>query len=61
MLDIFFFRVEIMDTQIKTYSVSLDRIVNEMSPLFILCVILSDRNDLYSVIKRKLCIDRGSE
>ncbi|XP_026813338.1 piwi-like protein Siwi isoform X2 [Rhopalosiphum maidis] len=51
--------VEIKDTQIKTYSDSLDRVVNEMSPLFILCVILTERNDLYSVIKRKLCIDRG--
>uniref|UniRef100_A0A2S2NF98 Protein piwi n=1 Tax=Schizaphis graminum TaxID=13262 RepID=A0A2S2NF98_SCHGA len=51
--------VEIQNTNIKTYSDSLDRVINETNPSFILCVIVSERNDLYSVIKRKLCIDRA--
>ncbi|CAH1733066.1 unnamed protein product [Aphis gossypii] len=51
--------VEIEDIHIRTYSVHLDRIINELNPSFILCVIKSSRNDLYSMIKRKLCVTRA--
>jgi len=55
----YLFRVEIEDIHIRTYSIHLDRIINEMNPSFILCVIKSSRNDLYSMIKRKLCVTRA--
>ncbi|KAE9523124.1 hypothetical protein AGLY_016478 [Aphis glycines] len=50
---------EIEDVNIKTYSIHLDRIINELNPSFILCVVASPRNDLYNMIKRMLCVTRA--
>ncbi|XP_050063196.1 piwi-like protein Siwi [Aphis gossypii] len=51
--------VEIEDIHIRTYSIHLDRTIHELNPSFILCVVASSRNDLYNMIKRKLCITRA--
>lgn len=51
---------EIIDLDIsnmRPYLTTLDQVINQMNPSFILCVI--NRNDHYHVIKRHLCIDRG--
>ncbi|XP_027854008.2 piwi-like protein Siwi [Aphis gossypii] len=51
--------VELPNSNMRTYSVELDNIVNTLNPPFILCVTASARNDLYSMIKRKLCVSRA--
>ncbi|KAF0707393.1 piwi-like protein Siwi, partial [Aphis craccivora] len=51
--------VELRDTNMRTYSVELDHTINTINPSFILCVIVSNRNDLYNMIKRKLCVSRA--
>ncbi|CAI6362543.1 unnamed protein product [Macrosiphum euphorbiae] len=51
---------EIVDLDIsnmRPYLTTLDRVINQMNPSFILCVI--NRNDHYHVIKRLLCVDRA--
>jgi len=39
----------------------LEQVINDKNPSLILCVIQSPRGDVYSLIKRKLCIDRAGK
>lgn len=39
----------------------LEQVINEKNPTLILCIIPSSRGDIYSLIKRKLCIDRAGK
>ncbi|XP_029341114.1 LOW QUALITY PROTEIN: piwi-like protein Siwi [Acyrthosiphon pisum] len=43
----------------NTFLNDLEKVINESNPSLILCVIPSVRGDMYSMIKRKLCIDRA--
>lgn len=45
----------------QTYCTELDKYICEKSPNFILCVIPHQCQDLYGVIKRKLCVDRAGK
>jgi len=47
------------DGKSSTFLSELERVINESNPSLILCVIPSARGDIYSMIKRKLCIDRA--
>ena len=47
------------DGKLSTFLSELERVINELNPSLILCVIPSARGDVYSMIKRKLCIDRA--
>lgn len=40
---------------------TIEEIINSTNPTLILCVIPSARGDIYSLIKRKLCIDRAGK
>lgn len=57
--DFFFFSFNIPDGNMRSYVSILERIVNQINPSFILCVVISNRADIYTSIKRKLCIDRA--
>jgi len=41
----------------RQYLTTLDQIINQINPSFILCII--NRHDQYTIIKRQLCIDRA--
>lgn len=47
------------DARSNTFLMHLESVINEKNPTLILCVIPSPRGDIYSLIKRKLCIDRA--
>lgn len=47
------------DGKSKTFLTHLENIINNVNPSLILCVVQSTRNDVYNLIKRKLCIDRA--
>lgn len=47
------------DGRSNTFLTSLEQVINTKNPTLILCVISSARGDIYSLIKRKLCIDRA--
>jgi len=47
------------DGRSNTFLKHLEQVINESNPALILCVIPSARGDIYSLIKRKLCIDRA--
>jgi len=47
------------DGRSNTFLIHLEQVINESNPALILCVIPSARGDIYSLIKRKLCIDRA--
>lgn len=47
------------DARSNTFLMHLETVINEKNPTLILCVIPSPRGDIYSLIKRKLCIDRA--
>lgn len=47
------------NVQPQSYLTHLEKIVNSSNPNLILCVIPGKRDDLYNLIKRKLCIDRA--
>lgn len=49
------------DGRSTTFLQHLEQIINELNPTLILCVIPSARGDLYSLIKRKLCIERAGK
>lgn len=49
------------DGRSNTFLTHLEQIINEKNPSLILCVIPSPRGDIYSLIKRKLCIDRAGK
>jgi len=49
------------DGRSNSFLSSLEQVINERNPTMVLCVIQSARGDLYSMIKRKLCIDRASK
>jgi len=53
------FRVSMADGRSNTFLTQLEHVINESNPALILCVIPSARGDIYSLIKRKLCIDRA--
>lgn len=53
------FRVPMNDGRSNTFLTHLEQVINESNPALILCVIPSARGDIYSLIKRKLCIDRA--
>jgi hypothetical protein len=40
---------------------TIEDVINSKNPNLILCVIPSARGDIYSLIKRKLCIDRAGK
>ena len=48
-----------VDGKSNTFLINLEKVINESNPSLILCVIPSARGDIYSMIKRKLCIDRA--
>jgi len=48
-----------VDGRSNTFLNDLEKVINESNPSLILCVIPSARGDIYSMIKRKLCIDRA--
>lgn len=54
---IFFCRFIINKFNTIDYATELEKIVNQRNPSFILVVVLNERQDLYNVIKRKLCVD----
>lgn len=56
---LYLFRHPIQDSRSGSFLSNLEQIVNEKNPSLILCVIQSARGDIYSSIKRKLCIDRA--
>lgn len=41
------------------YSAALEEVINQLNPSLILCVIKSERDDVYSLIKRHLCVKRA--
>ncbi|XP_050528638.1 piwi-like protein Siwi [Daktulosphaira vitifoliae] len=47
------------DGKTGTYLNRLERAISEHNPSLILCVIKFSRGDVYSAIKRKLCVDRA--
>lgn len=49
------------DGRSNSYLINLEQVINEQNPTMILCVIPSPRGDIYSLIKRKLCIDRAGK
>lgn len=49
------------DGRSNTFLTNLEIVINEKNPTLILCVIQSARGDIYSLIKRKLCIDRAGD
>ncbi|VVC26674.1 Piwi domain,Ribonuclease H-like domain,PAZ domain [Cinara cedri] len=51
--------VPMQDSRSISYLKQLEITINERNPSMILCIIPSPRGDLYSLIKRKLCIDRA--
>ncbi|KAL5238818.1 hypothetical protein ACI65C_006228 [Semiaphis heraclei] len=51
--------VPMNDGRSYTFLKHLEQVINESNPSLILCVIPSARGDIYSLIKRKLCIDRA--
>jgi len=53
------FRVPMNDGRSNTFLKYLEQVINESNPALVLCVIPSTRGDIYSLIKRKLCIDRA--
>lgn len=55
------YRVPINDAKSNTYLSNLEIVINNKSSTFILCVIPSVHGDIYSLIKRKLCIDRAGK
>lgn len=50
--------VEIPDDKISTYCTKLDQVCDK-NPAFIKIIVATPKNDLYSAIKRKLCVERG--
>lgn len=44
-----------------TFLTHLEQVINDKNPTFVLCIIPSARGDIYSLIKRKLCIDRAGK
>lgn len=58
---VFFFRMPMRDGRSNTFLAHLEQVINERNPSLILCVIPSPRGDIYSLIKRKLCIDRAGK
>lgn len=51
--------VPMNDGRSNTILTHLENVINDLNPALILCVISSARGDIYSLIKRKLCIDRA--
>ncbi|KAL4154233.1 hypothetical protein QTP88_002060 [Uroleucon formosanum] len=51
--------VPMNDGRSNTFLFHLEQVINESNPALIMCVIPSARGDIYSLIKRKLCIDRA--
>jgi len=49
------------DGRSNTYLSNLEHVINNTNPTLILCVIQSARGDIYSLIKRKLCVDRAGK
>lgn len=49
------------DGRSATFLIHLEQVINEKNPTLILCVIPSARGDIYSLIKRKLCVDRAGK
>ncbi|XP_016658527.1 piwi-like protein Siwi isoform X1 [Acyrthosiphon pisum] len=49
--------VDIDISNIRQYLTTLDQVINQMNPSFILCI--TNRNDHYHVIKRQLCVNRA--
>lgn len=47
------------DGKALTFLSVLEEEINDKNPNLVLCVIPSARGDLYSLIKRKLCVDRA--
>jgi len=47
------------DGGVNTFLTNIEQVINTSNPAFILSVIPSTRGDIYSLIKRKLCIDRA--
>jgi len=47
------------DGRVNTFLTHIEQVINESNPTLILCVIPSAPDDIYSLIKRKLCIDRA--
>ncbi|XP_001947590.2 piwi-like protein Siwi [Acyrthosiphon pisum] len=50
--------VDLKDTSASTYSTTLDQVINQMDPSFILCVIPNSPSEHYNLIKRQLCLNR---
>ncbi|XP_050528664.1 piwi-like protein Siwi [Daktulosphaira vitifoliae] len=51
--------IPMRDARSQSFLSSLEQVINEHNPTMILCVIPSARGDIYSLIKRKLCVDRA--
>ncbi|XP_060844789.1 piwi-like protein Siwi [Rhopalosiphum padi] len=51
--------VPMKDGGVNTFLTHIEQVINSSNPAFILNVIPSTRGDIYSLIKRKLCIDRA--
>ncbi|XP_025207261.1 piwi-like protein Siwi isoform X1 [Melanaphis sacchari] len=51
--------VPMNDGRSNSFLMHIEQVLNESNPALILCVIPSSRGDVYSLIKRKLCIDRA--
>lgn len=51
------FSIEIPDDRVQAYSQALDRAVHD-NPQLIMCICLNNNADKYSVIKKKLCVER---
>jgi aubergine-like protein len=47
------------DGRVNTFLTHIEQVINVSNPALILLVIPSARGDIYSLIKRKLCIDRA--
>lgn len=54
-----FFSYPINTDVISGYSAALEKIINQLNPSFILCVIKSERNNVYNLIKQYLCVKRA--
>lgn len=55
------FRVSLPTDNLRVYVTEIDKICNGYNPPLIMCVLLNNRVDLYTAIKKSLCVTRASK
>lgn len=54
-------RITIEDSSLEAYSECLDFIAEYKNPIYVLCVIPTNRDDISTLIKRKLYVEQGGK